>query len=255
MPISKPNSSSIANASSCPGKKAPSYDVVRAQAANILSNTGKAPTVRQLKAECGGSGSLATYSEYLKRWSAEALAGSGLLASLLAVKSQVEAHCKMVCMLVEQASAQARFVPYGEYGESDVEDDDDDVADDRGSDVMQTDLEDAVIYPNDAAEDDEWFEYRLDMIAEQSIARFCGDDDYEVDNSTSDVSHSERVDLGSAMPDRSATPPTEAHFNDSQNTPPYRADGGSQQAAHPLGATPPAQGEGGTISDGENGHA
>ena len=76
-----------------------------------FSKTGKTPSIRQLKSACGGAGSTETYQAYLHRWHNERQEETGIRATLLTMKSHIEASSKMLSTLVDQAGRQLAMCP------------------------------------------------------------------------------------------------------------------------------------------------
>ena len=84
-------------------RKAPCYDVAKAHLDTHFTQTAKVLATRDLKAACGGEGSLETYSYYIKRWQSEKLQGSGIVPTLLGLKQQLQANTAIVEAMIEQA--------------------------------------------------------------------------------------------------------------------------------------------------------
>ena len=92
-------------------KRTASYEDAREVLDQHFSNTGKTPSIRQLKSACGGAGSTETYQAYLNRWLHERQEETGIRATLLAMKSHIEASSKMLSTLVDQAGRQLAMCP------------------------------------------------------------------------------------------------------------------------------------------------
>ena len=90
-------------------QKAPSYDEVAARLDRIFSSTFALPTIRELKAACGGSGSLSTYQGYINRWSAERRSETGVSSIMLAMEAERKAHEQVMSLLAERLKAHMRF--------------------------------------------------------------------------------------------------------------------------------------------------
>jgi len=87
-------------------RKAPAYEQARARLNSFFARTGKIPSIRELKAECGGAGSNETYQQYLKRWQAERSQASGTMPSLLALRNQVQANAEIMFAIIDQTMQQ-----------------------------------------------------------------------------------------------------------------------------------------------------
>lgn len=86
-----------------PIRKAPCYDVAKAHLDAHFTQTAKVLATRDLKAACGGEGSLETYSYYIKRWQSEKLQGSGIVPTIFALKQQQQAHTAIFDAMIDQA--------------------------------------------------------------------------------------------------------------------------------------------------------
>lgn len=83
-------------------RKAPAYEQAKARLNSCFARTGKIPSIRELKAECGGAGSNETYQQYLKRWQAEQSQASGTMPGLVALRNQVQANAEIMCAIIDQ---------------------------------------------------------------------------------------------------------------------------------------------------------
>ncbi|MEE4211603.1 MAG: hypothetical protein V2I43_20345 [Parvularcula sp.] len=112
-------------------RKAPGFDEAKAQIEHHVARSGKIPSVRALKAACGGAGSNETYQQFIERWKAERMQSSGILSTLIAIKGQVEAHAQIINTMIEQVMRPAALIgePTGDG------DQDDDAADNEQIDV------------------------------------------------------------------------------------------------------------------------
>lgn len=115
-----------------PTPKAPPYEVAKMHLDTHFNKTAKILSTRDLKAACGGEGSLETYLHYVKRWQSERLQGSGIVPTLLGLKQQLLANTAIVEAMVDQALRQLTSLGA-------VADEIEDVsADDRANDLPNT---------------------------------------------------------------------------------------------------------------------
>lgn len=87
-------------------RKALPYEQAKARLNSFFARTGKIPSIRELKAECGGAGSNETYQLYLKRWQAEQSQASGTMPGLLALRYQVQANADIMIAIIDQTMQQ-----------------------------------------------------------------------------------------------------------------------------------------------------
>lgn len=87
-------------------RKAPAYEQAKARLNSFFARTGKIPSIRELKADCGGAGSNETYQQYLKRWQAERSQASGTMPGLLALRNQVQANADIMIAIIDQTMQQ-----------------------------------------------------------------------------------------------------------------------------------------------------
>lgn len=90
-----------------PTRKASPYEVAKAQLDSHFTKTATVLPTRDLKAACGGEGSLETYSYYIKCWQGEMLQGSGIVPTLVAIEQQLQASAAIIGALLKQALRQA----------------------------------------------------------------------------------------------------------------------------------------------------
>jgi hypothetical protein len=83
--------------------KAPPYGVAKIHLDTHFNKTAKVLSTRDLKAACGGEGSLETYLHYIKRWQSERLQGSGIIPALFAMKQQLHSSVTILDAMVDQA--------------------------------------------------------------------------------------------------------------------------------------------------------
>lgn len=91
-------------------RKASGYDEAKAQIELYIVRFGKIPSIRNLKAACGGAGSNETYQQFIDRWQAELMQSSGILPTLIAIKNQIEANAKIINALIEQVMRNAALL-------------------------------------------------------------------------------------------------------------------------------------------------
>lgn len=133
-----------------PIRKAPGYEVAKAHLDTHFTQTAKIFATRDLKAACGGEGSLETYSYYIKRWQSEKLQGSGIVPTIFALKQQQQAYTAIFDAMIDQALRLLTSLGA-------VADEIDDVSADDGPDATQhaaqspsTDDEKAIELPTQA---------------------------------------------------------------------------------------------------------
>ena len=237
-------------------QKAPNFDEVGARLDKLFATNFTIPSVRELKAACGGKGSLSTYQTYLNRWVEDRRNASGTTAILLAIKAERNAHASVMSLLLTRLEQHMLAFPAG----LDLVDDDDDVERDEatGEDrsLASQDprsrtvgaADDGAPVPSDACDASTAFA----DIASRSEARFMDDDDVIVPGARFDQRPATH---GPARQDRSAYMSTDRDSQLAKNTSLSRADGGGQQAALPLGTNQPAPGESDTAGGSTHGNA
>ena len=72
-----------------------------------FNKTAKILSTRDLKAACGGEGSLETYLHYVKRWQSERLQGSGIIPALFAMKQHLQSSTTILDAMIDQAMLKA----------------------------------------------------------------------------------------------------------------------------------------------------
>ncbi len=87
-------------------RKALPYEQAKARLNSFFARTGKIPSIRELKAECGGAGSNETYQQYLKRWLTEQSQASGTMPGLVALRNQVQANAEIMFAIIDQLMRQ-----------------------------------------------------------------------------------------------------------------------------------------------------
>lgn len=83
-------------------RKALPYEQAKARLNSFFARTGKIPSIRELKAECGGTGSNETHQQYLKRWQAEQSQASGTMPGLVALRNQLQANFEIATAIIDQ---------------------------------------------------------------------------------------------------------------------------------------------------------
>lgn len=86
-----------------PTPKAPPYEVAKMHLDTHFNKTAKILSTRDLKAACGGEGSLETYLHYIKRWQSERLQGSGIIPALFAMKQHLQSSATILDAMIDQA--------------------------------------------------------------------------------------------------------------------------------------------------------
>lgn len=105
-------------------RKAPAYKQAKARLNACFAKTGKIPSIRELKAECGGAGSNETYQQYLKRWQAERSQASGTMPGLLALRNQVQANADIMIAIIDQTMQQVARLGLLEHDQAGADDTD-----------------------------------------------------------------------------------------------------------------------------------
>ena len=212
-------------------KRTASYEDARDVLDQHFSKTGKTPSIRQLKSACGGAGSTETYQAYLHRWHNERQEETGIRATLLTMKSHIEASSKMLSTLVDQAGRQLAMcpvLPTSDEIESDCVEAGQPSHDEEAetSDHGHADPEPRQMRPTEGPT-----EAQLNAAVDGSVVRFEERDEFVADDSADTLEQARRYDSqcldGEAEGEAAPSSPIPRNA-------PSRSETSSQQAALPL---------------------
>lgn len=232
-------------------QKAPAYEDVASHLDKMFTSTFTFPSVRDLKAKCGGAGSLSTYQAYKERWLEDRIGASGVQSILMAMRVERNTHDSVMDALNSRLARLLQIFPSADRCSED--DDLDHRAAEREPDRRgdQEDVEeDNTTTSSDSFTDrDERGTDRAADIAAQSIARFVEDDPIPSAN------EAEGREPRSFTFEHEAARPTDQIIPSKEDSAPSRFIGGGPQVAHPTEATQPGTGEGDTNGGSTNGYA
>ena len=166
-------------------KKAPAYEEAARHLDEIFVRTLTFPSVRELKAKCGNVGSLSTYQAYKDRWVEDRLAGSGIQAVMLAMKTERESHASIMNVMHGRLARLLQMFPEARGFPNDEADnigDDAGLTEDGGNgadrDTASAKIDEPSVQTGQVSE-------RVEAVAEKSEARFTDNDNTNITSAAS----------------------------------------------------------------------
>ena len=225
-------------------KSAPPFEQARCILDEHFNRTFDILTVRQLKAACGGSGSLSTYSEYRERWRQDRVSRSGVISTFLALQNQIDAFTKTLNNTVDNLRSQFKGVPLSMPDDEMLPEADRTKALGEASlaDESEEPIRTTEVVPNEADESEcERLRRLAEIAAAKSEPRFL------------DEPPAKGAVVGGPKANHERASPSnrsEHKALEKEGDPLSRADTSGHQATLPLGATQSRRDERGTMNDG-----
>lgn len=218
-------------------RMAPSFEMACSELDRHFAKYHRVLTTRQLKAACGGSGSNETYLVYIKRWRDKRIEESGVRSTVLSLLNHFDSFTKTTGLMLGTLSDQLRMCPIDQPAAEPEEPDEH--GQKSAADIAESDVGSASEIEQQRQRDFSEqrrveIEQRSDAAAKASEARYLD----QGGTSSSERVH-RRDPYGNDGPIE--VPRSDERINSNASL--SRAEEGSRQVAHSLGANQPGQGE------------